>query len=246
MFKPEVTVFDGHAVLGRSLDESMDIKTPVELLEIMDRTGIERALVYHRNAVMYNTLVGNDEMMALVDGHARLTPQHIFNMSIDPLDKISQNDTITSVRVFPKSHHYPITLPVVGKWLVWLQKAGIALWISAEEIEVRDLYQMAKSYPDINLVLSNMDYNHFASIWSLLPRIPNLHMELSRQETLNGVQMMVERAGARRLIFGSYFPDFDPAAYLSYLHQCRLPDDELQSICHGNLTRLLTLAQRSV
>lgn len=245
MFKPEVAVFDGHAVLGRGLDERVEINHPVELLDIMDRTGIEQALVYHRNAVTRDTVTGNEQMMALVEGHARLTPQHIVNMALDDQNKFSRDNTITSVRVFPKSHHYPFTLPVVEKWLAWLQESGIALWISADEIEVHDLYQTAKAYPEVNLVLSGMDYTHFASIWSLIPRMPNLYIELSRLETMNGVQMMVERAGAPRLIFGSYFPDFDPAAYLSYLHQCQLPDDELKSICHGNLARLLALVQRS-
>lgn len=239
MLNPDVAVFDGHAVLGKRPDDQFDLNHPKDLLESMDKIGIERALVYHRDAVAEDTIRGNDQMMSLVDGHPRLVPQHIVNMAADNLDHFTEDECVRAVRAFPKSHGYSFSTDVVEAWFRWLEATGIALWISADEVEIRDLFQCAKAFPTVDLVLSGMQNRHFAAVWAIIQRLPNLYIELSRLDNSSGVRMMIERTGASRLIFGSYYPDLDPAAYLAYLYQCRIPDDELQAICHGNLSRLL-------
>ena len=243
MFQPSVPVFDGHAALGRQHDARVSEDTPDGLLRVMARTGIERALVYHRYAVEYDTSLGNRQILEAVAGDEALVPQFISNMSSDSLEDFSQGvraNRIRSIRICPKRHMYPFTAWVAGDWLEWMVSERIGLWVSMDEVEVRDLYDTLKDFPSLRVVLSGVHYAHFAGIWPLVRVLPNTFVELSRLDIMDGVTLFVNRIGHERLIFGSHFPDLDPEPYLFYIHRCRLEDTALQAICHDNLMTLLS------
>lgn len=239
MFKPSVPVIDGHAVLGRRHDARVSFDTPEDLIAVMDRNGIDRAVVYHRYAVEYDTVAGNAQLMDSIGDYPRLIPQWIANMASDEIGRFRQDVRIRSVRVCPKNHQYPFVPYVAGPWLEWLRDAGLALWVSADEIDSRDLYQTASAFPSVRFVLSAVHYGHFAFVWPLCAALSNLYIELSRLDIMDGARMFADRAGVHRLTFGSFYPELDPGPYLYYLHRCGFDREALKAICHDNLVGLL-------
>lgn len=242
MFQPTVPVFDGHAALGRRHDQRVTEDTPDGLLRTMANAGISQALVYHRYAVEYDTALGNRLLLECIEKRPALVPQFVVNMPSDPLPEFIRRTRavgVRSLRVCPKRHLYPFTRWVAGEWLDWMASDGIGLWLPLDEVDVRDVYDTVSAYPSLRVVLSGVHYSHFAALWPLVRALPNTFVELSRFDIMEGVNLLINRIGHERLIFGSHFPDLDPAPYLFYLHRCALDETMLRAICHDNLAGLL-------
>lgn len=242
MFKPEVPVFDGNAVLGRRHDQRLRSEGREGMIAAMDRAGIDRALVYTPYAVTYDTQVGNRHIIELIGDEARLVAQFIVNFATDtvePFAKTMEGIGVRSLRAFPKTHLYPLTRWVMGEWGDYMAEAGIGLWVSANEVDPRDLHDVASAYRRLRVVLTDVHYTHHGVLQPLLKTLPNLHIDLSRYDVPNAVERLVARMGPDRLLYGSAFPDLDPIPYLFYLHRCGFDRNTLQAICYDNLARLL-------
>ncbi|MSS72166.1 MAG: hypothetical protein EXS64_11845 [Candidatus Latescibacteria bacterium] len=242
MFKPDVPVFDGNAVLGRRHDQRVHSDSREGMIAAMDRAGISRALVHTPYAVTYDTQVGNRHVLELIGGEARLTPQFVVNFTADTVETFGKGVMkagVRSLRVFPKTHLYPLTGWMMGDWGDWMAGAGVGLWVSAYEVDPKDLYEVASTWQRLRVILTDVHYVHHAVLEPLLRALPNLHVDLSRYDVPNAVEGIVARMGSDRLLYGSAFPDLDPAPYLFYLHHCGFDRETLQAICHDNLVRLL-------
>jgi len=242
MFKPDVPVFDGNAALGRRHDQRVRSDSREGVIAAMDRAGIGRALVHTPYAVTYDTQAGNRHLLDLIGGEARLAPQFVVNFTADAVEAFAKNVEgagVRSLRAFPKTHLYPLTPWAVGEWGDWMAGAGVGLWASANEVEPRDLYDVASAWGGLRVVLTDVHYVHHAVLQPLLRGLPNLYVDLSRYDVPNAVERLVARMGPDRLLYGSAFPDLDPAPYLFYLHRCGFDRGTLQAICHDNLVRLL-------
>ena len=110
----------------------------------------------------------------------------------------------------------------------------------SQEVDIRDLYDTARRYPKVPIVLAGTHYSNYPEVWPLMKALENIYMDLSRFDLPNGVERLIKHVGADRLLFGSDFPEVDPAAYLFYLHHCGLDQETLSNICDGNLERLLS------
>ena len=86
MFKPEVPVFDGNAVLGRRHNGRSRAAEREELLAAMDRSGIGKALVHTPYAVTYDTKVGNSHVLELIGDEKRLVAQFVVNFTGDLIE----------------------------------------------------------------------------------------------------------------------------------------------------------------
>lgn len=242
MFKPDVPVFDGNAVLGRRHDQRVRSEDRKGMLAAMDRAGITKALVHTPYAVTYDTRVGNRHALDLIAGEARLVPQFIVNLAVDPLDPFKKTVTearVRSLRACPKMHLYPLTPWVMDDWGDWMAGAGVGLWVSAYEVDPKDLHDTAAAFPKLNVVLTDVHYVHHAVLQPLLRALPGLRIDLSRYDVPNAVERLVARVGPDRLLYGSAFPDLDPSPYLFYLHRCGFDRKTLRAICHDNLVKLL-------
>ena len=69
--------------------------------------------------------------------------------------------------------------------------------------------------------------------------LPQLHLELSRYETLGDVEALCAEFGAERLLYGSWYPRYEMGPILYYLHHTTLTEPELAAVCAGNAARLL-------
>ena len=73
----------------------------------------------------------------------------------------------------------------------------------------------------------------------LLAWLPNAHLELSRYEPIGEIEALRTEFGARRLVYGSWYPQYAMGPMLFYLHHTDLSEEELASVCAGNLARIL-------
>ena len=249
-FKPRVPVFDACVSLGRKHDRRVKVWTVGDTIGEMDRTGVDRALVYAPHAAAYDSLEGNQILLDDIKVEARLVPQFCCNPTFDNLDSFAagaRDAAVKTIRLFPKLHNYPFREWVVGPWLDWAEEDGIAVWIPvayetnwhpAVDVDPHELYESIKGRPKVNFVLAEVKYADYPWAMPLLRALPNLSVEISRFVIVDAVGRLMRTVGDRRILFGSRFPESEMGPQLYNLHHNDLSDDSLKLICAGNLERL--------
>ena len=250
-FKPSVPVFDANVALGRRHDRPVKVDTADGTLKEMARVGVERALVYSPHAAAFDTGEGNEILQEAIHGFPNLVPQYVCNPGYDDLDTFAgqvKDAGIRSIRLYPGLHFYPFREWMLGRWLEWLEAERLPVWmpleyedpwLPAERFEPTDVYDTLKAHPDINVVLTEVEYKHFTWAVQLLRSLPNIYIELSRWVIIDGVPRLLDAIGDQRVLYGSRFPDGAMGPQLYNLHHHGLSESTLTAICAGNLERLL-------
>ena len=250
-FEPTVPVFDANVALGRRHDKPVSVDTAAGVLQVMDDSGVGRALVYAPHAATYDPRDGNAMLVEQIDGEPRLVPQFVCSPIFDRLHDFADEVEaagVRSVRMFPGLHSYPFRDWVVGAWLDWMAETRTPVWLHTQwqtslsggaPLDPRDVYETLRARPEVTGVLAEVKYDDISWALSLLRSLPNLYVETSRFVTGGGIEYLLEAAGATRVLFGSRFPDSAMPLHLYSLHRSGLSDETLRAVCAGNLDRLL-------
>jgi predicted TIM-barrel fold metal-dependent hydrolase len=106
---------------------------------------------------------------------------------------------------------------------------------------------LATEYPDVAFIIPHL--GSFADDWRAqlalidhLVRHPNVYADTSGVRRFDLLQQAVQRAGARKILFGSDGPWLHPGVELAKIRALRLPPAEERLVLGGNVLRLL--AQR--
>ena len=254
-FRPSVPVFDANMALGRRHDRRVLFDSVEDALREMDRAGVARALVYSTVAAT-DPIGGNRRLEAMLEGEPRLVPQLVGSPAWDDLQRFADGmkaGRASSMRMLPALHGYPLRPWSVGEWFEWAAAEQVPVWLPVnyasprrgavqrylDEFDPSALYDTLSDFPDLNVVLCEVQYPQAPWALALLKVLPNLHMEISRFVSTDGVAKLLRIAGESRVLFGSRFPDSPLAAQLYHLHRYGLPESTLRAICGGNLDRLL-------
>ena len=242
-FKSSVPTFDACVALGRRFDRYVREDTVEGTLDVMDKAGVEKALVYSPHSIDFDAEEGDALLMEQIQGQTRLVPQFAVNPSYDDMEAFGatlHELGVRSVRMAPEKHRFPFRDWVVGPWLEWLASEKLPLWLDSMQFDPVDLHDTVKKFPDTQIVLSEVHYSHIGWAMPVLKSLPNLSIEISRFLIPDGVNMLIDAVGHERVLFGSRFPDSPMAPMLYSLHRSGLTDEELRAICSGNLEKLLT------
>jgi predicted TIM-barrel fold metal-dependent hydrolase len=118
----------------------------------------------------------------------------------------------------------PLLVDVVGK---------------AEVVEL-----LASQYPDVNFIIPHLgsfkdDWQAQQRVVDQLVRFDNVYADSSGVRRFDYLVQAVQRAGARKLLFGSDGPWLHPGLELEKIRLLRLPRGEEELILGGNAKRLI-------
>jgi len=219
-------------------------RTADELIEELDFSNIERALVYHTTMRFDHPAVGNERVVAEVAGHPRLLPTWSLLPSqtgeqppVDVLLRQMQEQNIRALRLFPDDHRYFCDDITWGDQLAVYMERRIPLFVRASLDKVA---QLLRSFPNLIVVTGSQGSNPLDRYaWPLIEKYPNLIFESSGYLVDGGIEEFCKRYSASRLVFGSGYPDNSSGAAMLALAQAEISDAERQSIAWDNLCRLL-------
>jgi predicted TIM-barrel fold metal-dependent hydrolase len=242
--------FDANCWLGKPNNPgSLFFTNARGLLEQMDRIGIERAVVSHTLARYSHPLIGNSMVLDEIKGEKRLTGSFVLlpaaTRELGPLgDYIERmlSSNVRTVRLFPKSHNYSLRGWTCSGLLKKLEKRRLPLFIWPRETDWDTLFQTADSHPDLPIVLEQCDEEAYWNLRYLLPlmeKCSNVHVETDKGHLYLGLDEIVKRFGAGRVIYGSHLPVDDPNASLMLVTDGDFSAEDGQKIAHGNLDRLM-------
>jgi hypothetical protein len=222
-------------------------RTAGELIEEMDFSNIERALVYHTAMRYDHPAVGNELVSAQVADQPRLMATWALLPSQTgeqpPLEALLDNMRrwqVRALRLFPDDHRYFLDEMTWGDQLFVYAERRIPLFVRASLDKVAGLL---RHFPDLVLVTGSQGSNPLDRYaWPLIERFPNLVFETSGYLVDGGIEEFCKRYSAGRLLFGSGFPDNSNGAAMLTLARAEISDGQRQAIAGGNLSRLLSEA----
>lgn len=248
-FKARVPVFDANIRVGDRHDEPSVCRDRVTLLAEMDRHGVERGVIYHALTEEMSPVDGNLALEAWLGDDDRLVPQ----WSVLPvpaaqqqIEALYQAGRVTSVRLQETGRvGLPFRRWAYDELLTWLNDRHIPVWIPLGDFHPDELITTLGDYPELAVVLVGAHYVHHLQIRPLLRGLPNAHLELSRYESIGGIEALCAEMGAQRLLYGSWYARYAMGPMLFYLHHTNLSAEELGLICAGNLERTLGVGKQS-
>ena len=217
------------------------------LVARMDRLGIERALVHHSTAWLYDAATGNRRLLEEIEHEPRLLPCFVLG----PLETGEFGDPadlpgalaaagVRAVRIYPRDHGWTLA-GESGLLFRTLAEAGVAVVVDLAQTDWQSVSALATREPGLRMVICSVGYRELRVLLPLLDRHPNLACDLSYFSAHQGVEVIVRRFGADRLLFGTGMPVAEPAGAVACLAWADLDDASRAAIGAGNAQRLLDL-----
>jgi predicted TIM-barrel fold metal-dependent hydrolase len=252
--QPLQSVWDCNARLGRSAANPRCAPTsPEALLEVMDEYGIEHALVHHALAKENSAALGNQLLGQDIAQQPRLHPCWVVlppaTGELPPpaeLIALMRESHVQAVRVCPNNAVFLPTPWALGTLLEPLAASRVPLFLDFDTRQIledrtdwRAVYELAHAYPDLPIVVVAPGLKENRITYPLLEALPNLHFELSTGWQHRRIQDVTERWGARRLLFGTNLPLYDPGGIIASLTFAEISVEDRLAIAGGNLRDML-------
>lgn len=219
-----------------------------DLLAAMDRLEIERALVRILPADLDVDIErSNTRLISACDAsRKRLIPCPIVapNGAGDLADETEQVDrAITAgaaaVWLRPDADHWLMSDWCAGQLMRTLAARRLPAIISAGALTLDTVAQMAGAHPLVPFLLIGLDYRSQRSLVPLLQAFNNIYLSIGSNYTVTGgVEQICRTVGAGRLLFGSGYPNVEPAAAVGTLLYAAISTEEKELIGYENMRRL--------
>lgn len=244
-------LWDINCMIGRWPTSEFDVHDLPGLLAHMDRLGIERAVVSHSHAWQYDPAAGNarlmDELSRLEAGQrARLEPcWAVVPPATGELGTPAElaaalaDHGVRVVRLFPRDHNYSLSAPDAAELLSLLAERRTVALVDLDQTSCEEIERVAAAHPALPLVVCRPGYRVLRRLAGVLARRPNCFLDLSYFGSHQGVEWLVERFGAGRLLFGTGAPLVDAGGAVTRVMLAGVAPADRAAIAWRNLEALL-------
>lgn len=226
-----------------------DFANASDLLQHMDYLGVDRSLVWHTLARDLNPTTGNKMLLEELSDSARLIPAFVTapadvyeNGALDFLRSAFTEKGLKALRIFPATSRF--SLGLLERLLEETAEFEPVIFWNFKDTTGRtdkiELANIAKKFPKINFVLTELMWGQFSDAVDLMWRAENIHIDTSWLHMRDTIELLCDEFGAKRVLFGLGFKSHYGAAVADLAH-ARINDEERELIAHGNAERLLGL-----
>lgn len=256
-------IIDVNAALGHYPFRRLYGNTAQSMLEVMDRFGIDRAVVSSLHAVFYRDAhQGNAELFEETRRHgqrfipvATLNPKYVGWQQ--DLDEAVERWKMKAVTLVPEHHGYQLTDEFGQAALAKIAEYELPLvltqrfedrrqrhhWDVAEDLQVKALYEMGQAHSSLKFVLSNwigLDGERLAAAGlkgRCLIDFARMHVVLNKT-----VPKLIAALGIESIAFGSHMPfDYVGGSLVKLANLEGLPQADFEKIAWQNATAFLRL-----
>lgn len=248
--------FDSNARIGSPcVAKPVYAPEAADLLKEMDRHGIDKALIREVNTEAAGAAFANRRIAEQLknDDSGRLCgvwsmlPPHTHELPEGPeLFHLMKESKIKAWSLNPAAHGWIVSRFSIGGIMAEAAIRKIPVLISPEAIGGWDkIYELLEMFPEnIYICLTTRLYWGSDRMFRpLLDQYPGFHVEISTYWVPEGVGDLVSIYGAKKIMYGSGYPDFGHGSMMLALKHAEISDAEKQMIASGNLERLLNEVQ---
>ena len=257
-------MIDVNAYLGHFAFRQLRHNTAAGLLRLMDRKGIERAVVSSAPAITYrNAQSGNEEIAVEIKSHCdRLIPFAVLNPAYagwqDDLKICHRELGVKGLRLYPRWHNYRLTDPACRDLVQAAAELGLVIsiplrvedrrqqsWlVDVPDVDKDEIAGLLKAVPKASFMLLNGSGYVSSPLGRKSSDLPaNFAVEISQLTAVlaNELGQLLESLGPDRLLFGTGMPFHYPDPALLKLEVLDAPAEVKEKIRRLNAARLLGL-----
>lgn len=241
-------VVDCHAHIGYFDRAHVVLSEYTDLLEEMDRAGVEQSCISSFLSIGPDEMAGNDMVGQAIEhypdrfvGYAVVNPNRPDKAESE-LNRCFDSLGCKAIKLHPAFHHYPIEGLGYKKTLEFAaQRRSVILshdWGSPEILE-----RLSSSYPAVRFIIAHTGFwdarREFAYA-GVIRQHSNVFVELAYSNIYYGaLDRLVVELGASKVLFGSDCVLHDQAYQLGRVVYSRLSNDDQRLILGENMRRLL-------
>ena len=218
------------------------------LIQNMETYDIDRALVWHMDCVISHPKIGNKKISDICAMYNHLYPVWVVMPNhtgefYDPqrLQELIILHNVRAVKLCPSDQRLNHSLGIWCCDMIYnlMKNIGIPVFISLNETDCDTVYNICATYPEMNIVLTDIHYSNSRNIFALLANVRNLYTDISYLKTPFILEDLCLKFGSEKLLFGTGLPDMEPGCAISAVLNARLSQNEKENIAYANLDRLL-------
>jgi hypothetical protein len=222
---------------------------PERVSEVLEKRLVTGGLVSHWRGKTVSAQQGNESVLQDLRGQSKdlfavWTGLPLFPAELGPVPGSTETPKeVRGVRIFPKSHHFPLTEWCIGSLCEWLIARRMPLFIWHTELDWPPMYQIAKTFPKLSIVIETQVQKilyHIRPLFLLMRDCRNVLLEISNFVGPGYIEYAAREFGAERLIFGSFLPVNDPFVAMGMVLDSEVPEEQKTLIAGGNLRRLVS------
>lgn len=235
-------IIDSNTMFGIHPTHRLDMSVE-RLLREMDKYRISASLTLCTVGVFHDHNRGNAITLEAAKAHNRLIPVATINPamwygSTADLQAI-RGQGFRILKFFPEEQGWSLKSAAFEKVLE--QSASLKMPVivsvssSGDSTRVGDV---ARSYP-APVILGSVSLDTLSEALAVLEKQPTCLIGTHELHAPGALEMLVNRVGAERIIFGSGAPRRAIASSLAYVANSELSDDQKSLVLGGNIRRVL-------
>jgi predicted TIM-barrel fold metal-dependent hydrolase len=257
-------IIDVNAYLGHWPFRQLRHNTAGGLLRLMDRNGIDKAVVSSINAIFYkNCHSGNHELAAETKAHRdRLIPFATLNPQYpgweDDLKQCHEDFGMPGIRLFPHYHNHKLTDYFSLNMIHNATNRGMALsvpmrvvdrrqrhWLdNVGDLAISDIEHTMQECPEAKfIILNGRGFQNSGLIKDETLGSSEFLIEISRLSVVlqEEIPKLIEALGPEKLAFGTGIPFKYPGPALLKMQILEIPEESKEKIRWRNVARMLNI-----
>ena len=238
-----------------------------ELRGQLDRAGIAGGLVYYamREPILGNATLAFDltsRSGAELSGNSSAAPSsrpgaELYGVwSLLPscagelappgeLPAAMKQNGVAALTLNPQANRYLPVASAIGDYLAEAQERAIpVLFNTGKGLTLEQVSDLMSDFRDLTAILTHANcWPNDRLLLPFLDAYPNLYLDMTYIQTAAWLPDIVGKYSARRILFGSGFPECYPGAHMMVIKHAMLCDDDKVMIAGGNLRRILREAR---
>ncbi len=208
---------------------------------------IDRALVRITPEKMDTDIVlSNEKLASACRNHPELMPCPVVQpvCGDDLPDEAEQADACLrmgarAVVIRPAQDGWTLAPWMADRLFLALQERRIPVLGLERYVSHDQAAALAARYPDLPIILAQQGYRTQRVLMALLAAFPSLSLSIGNNYDVHGgLEQICKTHGARRLLFGTEFPQSEPLCAVTYLLYSAISEEEKQLIGAGNFEAL--------
>lgn len=245
-------LFDCNGRFGPTAFMEPEYRQITDLLAQLDRLGVSRSLVWHAAGRDLHPNTGNRKLIQAIESLGAAADRFVPAFAVSPcmlyernglteLTEAVRSGRVRALRLFPNTLRHSLNQiePVIAA--VAESRPVLLCDLIRESPSSRDVLDLAERFPSLPLVLTQGMWPSLPMVLDLMTRRENIFFDLSWLHVNRSIEMICQRFGAQRLLFGLGLKTHHGAA-IAALHDAEIDEPSRHLIAHGNLEKLLGLS----
>jgi hypothetical protein len=240
-----IQIVDANTMFGVHPTHRLDMSVE-RLVREMDRYRIAAGLSLSTVGIFHDHSMGNAITFEAAKANSRLipvatvNPRNYYKSTFDVQAICAQGFQI--VKFHPTEQEWPINSISFSDVIKQLAEVKLPVMLHASHVgEPSIASQVASEYP-APFIFCSISLDTLSEALAVMERLPNVMIETHELHVPGALEMISERVGADRIVFGSGAPRRSIAGSLHYVLNSELSDGDKERVLGGNIRRVLESA----